>query len=141
MDKNNLINMVVSAMDKKDLFKRAVIIGILLMIVGNAVAQEKVTGRINCVVCKVAQIFFLITALIAGIVILMAGIKWVGSPDDPAARGAARLTIIHTVIGLIIIIVAVFLISYISTDVLPQFAAKVDPAGWVGGCTDECSFT
>ncbi len=98
-------------MDKNNLLKTAFIIGILLLIVGDVVAATAatdVTVRINCIVCRVAVILLMITIIIAGIVILMAGIKWVGSPDDPAARGAARLTIIHTIIGLISFFFSIF---------------------------------
>ncbi len=126
-------------MDKNNLLKTAFIIGILLLIVGDVVATAAtdVTVRINCIVCRVAVILLMITIIIAGIVILMAGIKWVGSPDDPAARGAARLTIIHTFIGLIIVIIALFLINYVVGTLLP---GTIDPTKWItdSTCVSSC---
>ncbi len=74
----------------------------------------------------------MITAIIAGIVILIAGIKWVGSSDDPAARGAARLTIIHVIIGLIIIVIALALVAYLLSGMLGGIPINI--TAWLNGC-------
>lgn len=130
-------------MNKNNLLKTAFIIGILLLVVGDVVAQAtNVVGRINCVVCRVAQLLILIVSVIAGIIILMAGVKWVGSPDDPAARGAARLTIIHTFIGIIIVIIALYLVQWVTTGLLTPTGVGVtqpNPVDWITGACTGCS--
>ncbi len=61
--------------------------------------------------------------------------KRLGSPDDPAARGAARLTIIHTFIGIIIVIIALYLVQYITNGLLGAGGLTApNPVDWLSGC-------
>jgi len=45
---------------------------------------------------------------IAAVVIVLQGVKWVGSAEDAGARKQAKQGIIHAVIGLIIVMLAVW---------------------------------
>ncbi len=102
-------------MDKDNLLKTAFILGILLLIVGNVVAvtASDPATVLASIICKVGKILVYIIFGIAALVILLSAVKWVGSADDPAARGAARLTIIHVLIGLLVTIVAVYLLGWL----------------------------
>lgn len=61
--------------------------------------------------------------------------KRLGSPDDPAARGAARLMIIHTFIGIIIIIIALYLVQYVTNNLIGAGGlTPPNPVDWLTGC-------
>lgn len=123
-------------MDKSNLLKTAFIIGILLLVVGDVVAVVASDPAIvlSSIICKVGKILVYIIFGIAAIVILMSAVKWVGSADDPAARGAARLTIIHVIIGLLITIVSIYLLGWLFGGYLQS--SILDPTTiLLGTCT------
>lgn len=123
-------------MDKNNLLKTAFIVGILLLIAGDVVAvvSSDPATVLSSIICKVGKILMYIILGIAAIVILMSAVKWVGSADDPAARGAARLTIIHVLIGLLITIVSIYLIGWLFSTYVPSGA--LDPMTiLLGTCT------
>lgn len=122
-------------MDKSNLLKTAFIIGILLLVVGDVAAAITATNPatiLASIICKVGQILIYIIFGVAAIVILMSTVKWVGSADDPAARGAARLTIIHVLIGLLITIVSIYLLGYLFSGYL-TVTGILDPITMISG--------
>jgi len=54
-----------------------------------------------------------IAGAIATLVLVINGIKWTGSSDDPGARKQAKQGIIHAVVGLIIVMIAVNVVALI----------------------------
>ena len=97
-----------------------------------------ISDRINCVLCNLASLIFLTAGAVAALVVLMGGLRWVTSAEDPGARNAAKTTIISAFVGLIIIMLAVFIVSLVVGNLLGTHA--VNPQDWiVKGCTVICS--
>jgi hypothetical protein len=64
--------------------------------------QDKVIG----IVCSFRNVFSTAATGIAGLVMVIAGIQWVSSEADPGARKKAKTSMIHAIVGLIIISIA-----------------------------------
>ena len=72
------------------------------------------------VICAIYRILVYIAGGIATFVIVYAGIKWIGSSEDPGARKIAKSMIIYTGVGLIIVLIAAGFVSLIiSGDPVP----------------------
>jgi type IV secretory pathway VirB2 component (pilin) len=103
---------------KKEL-KMLMLLGIVLMI-GLASAQANVTSIINNLMCRILQVLWAVAAGVAVVVIVVAGIKWIGSAEDAGARAQAKSTIVHAIIGLLIVMVAMAVVGWVvSGDVVP----------------------
>jgi len=93
----------------------AIFFVLLLINIGTtsaAVAVTDVTNPINCLLCRILTILWGIVAAIATFVIVLAGLKWIGSADDPGGRAQAKATIVHAIIGLIIVTVAMQVVAW-----------------------------
>ncbi len=91
---------------------------------------------IACLLCRIMQIFFLIVGVLATLVIVIGGIKWIGSGEDPEARTQAKSTIIHAIIGIIIVLVAGYVVSWV---VMSFGVIRIaDPIQAIGGCDTMC---
>jgi len=62
-----------------------------------------VTPKVSSVICGFYDAFKAIATGIAALVMVIAGVKWVASENDPGARKAAKDAMIHAIVGLIII--------------------------------------
>jgi hypothetical protein len=62
-----------------------------------------ITPKVASVVCSFYTAFKSIATGIAALVMVIAGVKWVASENDPGARKAAKDAMIHAIVGLIII--------------------------------------
>ncbi|MEM4347405.1 MAG: hypothetical protein QW802_02325 [Candidatus Altiarchaeota archaeon] len=123
-------------LDRKFLISAILLMEILIAGLVYAQATQPPLGDVlTCLICRVFYLIFWATAAIAALVILIAGVKWIGSGDDPSARGAAKGTIVHAIIGLIIVIIAVFLVWW----VVGGFGQMGDPRGFIDGCDNECA--
>jgi hypothetical protein len=91
--------------------------------------------NISCALCKISQLIFMIVGSVAALVIIMAGLRWVTSGDDPGARQGAKTTIISAFVGIIIVVIAVFIVSVVLQGVMG--VDYIDPASWIGGCVCE----
>jgi hypothetical protein len=90
--------------------RRHFIAGLLLMTVvlfcASFVSADfavDVTAKVSAVVCGFVSVFISIATGVAAVVMTLAGIKWIASENDPGARKAAKDTIIHAIVGMIII--------------------------------------
>ena len=89
---------------------------VLLTLVGLVAASGAATGldsaktRICEILYNIRDLLTFIAAGIAAVVIVLQGVKWVGSAEDPGARKQAKQGIIHAVVGLIIVLVAVWIV-------------------------------
>ena len=97
--------------------KKLLISGCLLLsMVGVAVATGATAGVVSAqtAICTILSNIQLLLMAIAGgigiVVITLQGIKWAGSAEDPGARKQAKQGIIHAVIGLIIVMLAVWIV-------------------------------
>ncbi|MBN2251041.1 MAG: TrbC/VirB2 family protein [Candidatus Altiarchaeota archaeon] len=95
---------------------------------------EEISYSINCIFCRIATLAFMLTASLAALVIILAGLKWLVSGEDPAARSAAKSTIVNVFVGIIIIFTAVYLVSYVTKDLLPG----ADPTLWMDSSGGTC---
>jgi hypothetical protein len=103
------------------IFKKEVqvlmLLGIVLLTIGLASATaSSVITVINNLLCRLLQVLFAVSAAVATIVIVLAGIKWIGSSEDAGARAQAKSTIVHAIIGLLIVMVALTLVSWVVAD-------------------------
>jgi len=120
------------------------VIAFLLINIGITLAvpaATAVTNPIHCVLCRILTILWGVTAGIATFVIVIAGIKWMGSMDDPGARAQAKSSIVHAVIGLIIVMIALQLVGWAVTNTVAEF----DPLDFIpvaaggNGCVPFCT--
>jgi hypothetical protein len=99
-----------------------VVTGLLLLaLIGLVSATTQSTGMKSATtaICDILQnIQWLLYAIAGGVgivVITLQGIKWAGSAEDPGARKQAKQGIIHAVIGLVIVILAVWIVMMVFT--------------------------
>jgi hypothetical protein len=101
--------------------KKVLIAGLLLLFLVGMVAATSSTGVMSATtaICKILSNIQLLLMAIAGgigiVVITLQGIKWAGSAEDPGARKQAKQGIIHAVIGLIIVMLAVWIVMIVFT--------------------------
>jgi len=75
-------------------------------------AADPVTGS-EGIITKVANILAFVAAIIAVFVIIIAGITMMTSGGDPGKIASSRNTIIYTVIGLFVIVIARTIVVFI----------------------------
>ena len=80
-----------------------------------AIGSEATTimNAMACLMCRIMQIIYFIIAFVATLMIIFAGIKWITSADDPSARAAAKTQVFHILIGLVIVLLAAYLVSFV----------------------------
>jgi hypothetical protein len=87
---------------------------VLLTLVGlvaaGATGLDSAKTRICEILYNIRDLLTFIAAGIAAVVIVLQGVKWVGSAEDPGARKQAKQGIIHAVVGLVIVLVAVWIV-------------------------------
>ncbi|ODS42608.1 MAG: hypothetical protein MSIBF_04695 [Candidatus Altiarchaeales archaeon IMC4] len=100
-------------MDNKQKMAALAALGILmLMTVGMVSAQQSAADVVNCIICRLLNVLYSIAAGVALIIIVLAGIKWTASGDDPGARKSAKESVIHAILGLVIVLVAYAVIDW-----------------------------
>ncbi len=67
-------------------------------------------GQLIYIFCTIVRILQAIAIIAAGVMIAIAGIRWIGS-DSPEQRNAAKWRIFQTIVGLAIVLVAFLLID------------------------------
>jgi hypothetical protein len=92
---------------------------VLVALGGFVAAQSSAASSAKDVVCTILNnlswLLMAIAAAVGVVVIVLQGIKWAGSAEDPGARKQAKQGIIHAVIGLIIVILAVWIVALVFT--------------------------
>ena len=97
-----------------------------------------------CIICQIMQFLYYIVAIIATLMVIVAGIKWITSSDDPEARNSAKSQVFNVVIGLIVVLLAAFLVSFIVVHAFlgGQGMVILDPVKMViDGCDAICTTT
>jgi len=97
-------------LDKR--FQILAILGFVLIMMGTAVAQTTVISLITALICRLIIVLWGIAASVATIVIVIAGVKWIGSAEDAGARAQAKATIVHAIIGIVIVIIALSIVNW-----------------------------
>jgi hypothetical protein len=70
----------------------------------------------NAICTVFGNIYFVLYSIagaIGTVVITLQGIKWIGSAEDQGMRKQAKQGIIHAVIGLIIVMLAVYIVDMV----------------------------
>ena len=120
--------------------KALILLGIILLNSILVSAQSTaVKTAISCMACRIMQLVFMIIGMVVTLVIIFAGLKWVGSGEDPDARNQAKQMIIHAIVGLVIIIIAAYAVSWLTTSLMEFTIA--DPASAVSGCETWCVYS
>ena len=104
-------------------YKQLLVLGLLLMATigfaaaGGTTSSGMLSARaaICNILYNIRDLLFYIAAGVAVVVITMQGVKWAGSADDPGARKQAKEGIIHAVVGLIIVMIAVWIVVLVFT--------------------------
>jgi hypothetical protein len=102
----------------------------LSILVANANAADKdyfgtIKSKMSKIVCSVSSVVFNIASGVAAVVFVIAGVKWVGSENDPGARKQAKDAMIHALVGLVILQVIPSIISLVmSTQDKPFLVCK-----------------
>ncbi|MGH7158298.1 MAG: Mbov_0395 family pilin-like conjugal transfer protein [Candidatus Saccharimonadales bacterium] len=71
------------------------------------------TDRINNIITDAINIFSIIVGIIAVIMIIVGGFKYITSGGDSGNISSAKNTIIYAVIGLVIVALAQFLVQFV----------------------------
>jgi len=98
---------------------------------------EQAGQNISCALCKIASLVFMVVGAVAALVIIMAGLRWTTSGDDPGSRQAAKTTIISAFVGIIIVVIAVYIVSIVINGIMGSMIA-IDPAKWMTGDCPYC---
>ena len=71
-------------------------------------------GQVLCqIINNLRNMLMMVAGAIATLVIVINGIKWSGSSDDPGARKQAKQGVIHAIVGLVIVMIAVSVVALI----------------------------
>ncbi|MFH1835016.1 MAG: hypothetical protein ABH851_02380 [Methanobacteriota archaeon] len=65
------------------------------------------------IICFLYFVFILIAGALAALIIVYNGVRWIASGDDAGARKNAKEAILHTIIALIIILLANEIVSLV----------------------------
>lgn len=71
------------------------------------------TGRINKIITQAINIFSIIVGIVAVIMIIVGGFKYITSGGDSGNISSAKNTIIYAVIGLVVVALAQFLVQFV----------------------------
>ena len=95
----------------KALFMAGLVVLTLVGLVAAAsTGAESAKTAICTVLGNIRDLLYAIAGGVAAVVITLQGIKWAGSAEDPGARKQAKQGIIHAVVGLIIVLLAVWIV-------------------------------
>ncbi|MFH0859718.1 MAG: hypothetical protein V1921_00800 [Candidatus Altiarchaeota archaeon] len=81
---------------------KAIHLTFLILSVSGSVSAHPLTDSIADNLCMIFQAIILMTGVIAVLMITIAGMRWIGSEDDPAARQKSKEQVESIIVGLII---------------------------------------
>ena len=79
-------------------------------------------------VCNIFNMVYSIVGIVGAVMIVASGLKWAGSGSNPKARDNAKNSLIHVVVGLIIVTLAVTIVLLVYTS-----GQTIKNAGCIGG--------
>ncbi|MBM3309528.1 MAG: hypothetical protein FJY77_04670 [Candidatus Altiarchaeales archaeon] len=85
----------------------------------SADAWQNIKDKMSTIVCGFKKIFATVATGVAAFTMVIAGIQWVSSEADPGARKKAKTTMIHAMLGLIIISIANDIVNLILKSPCP----------------------
>ena len=94
---------------------RVINTAVIILIISSGFASgglaDAIVGPLTSVICDLYDVVLYVSGMIAALVFVMSGVKWVASMDDPGSRKAAKDTMIHAIVGLIIVVIAKELVN------------------------------
>ncbi len=104
-------------MNKK--LKAVSIGGLMVLWMIGTVSAGTPEGTATSIICNVLDSLYDVLYIVAGgigvVVVVLQGIKWASSADDPGARKQAKEGIVHAIVGLIIVLIAVAVVQLVFT--------------------------
>lgn len=94
---------------RKVLASSILLLLLLTMLPQLVVAQDAwgtIQTKITTIICQLKTVFAATATGVAAFIMVTAGVQWVSSETDPGARKKARTTIIHAIVGLMIVMLA-----------------------------------
>lgn len=73
---------------------------------GGGGAWDRIMLKIRSIVCQFKDVFATVATGVAALVMVIAAIQWISSEADPGTRKKAKTTMVHALVGLIIISIA-----------------------------------
>ena len=71
------------------------------------------TTKINAIITQAVNIFSIIVGIVAVIMIIIGGLKYITSSGDSSNISSAKNTIIYAVIGLVVVALAQFIVKFV----------------------------
>jgi hypothetical protein len=81
--------------------------------------EEDAEEGINSIITTVINIFSIVVGLIAVIMIIIGGIRFVMSGGDSAATTSARNTILYAIVGLVVVALAQIIVRFVLQKTQP----------------------
>ena len=85
-------------------------------------------GDVSSLVKKIIQILSVVAGIIAVIMIIVAGMKYITSGGDPNKVTAAKKALIYALIGLVIVALAQFMVKYVLSTAVKSTTQTTAPA-------------
>lgn len=79
---------------------------------------EDATGKVNSVIETTVNIFSVIVGVIAVIMIIWAGLRYITSGGDSGKVGNAKNTMVYAIIGLVVVALAQFIVNFVLDQVI-----------------------
>ena len=106
----------------KRIFVALLVTASLTLLASGASGTEKdAAASINDVICLFIRLIWMVTAALAAIVIIFAGLRYLLSGDDAAARSSSKQLIMGAFVGIIIIFIAVPVVNYVVSGFVDSF--------------------
>jgi formate-dependent nitrite reductase membrane component NrfD len=100
----------------KKLLSILLVLAVAAFVSAQSSGVSSATSAICQVLSNIQWMLYMIAAGVGVVVITLQGIKWTGSAEDPGARKQAKQGIIHAVVGLLIVLMAVWIVGLVFTS-------------------------
>lgn len=90
--------------------------GAELRLESDCVVEETGTSSLQGLITKIINIFSVIVGVIAVIMIIVGGLKYITSGGDSGNVSSAKNTIIYALVGLVIVALAQFIVRFVLTN-------------------------
>ncbi|MDB5186480.1 MAG: rane protein [Candidatus Saccharibacteria bacterium] len=87
---------------------------------GDCSAGGEATSRVNGIVTTIINIFSVVVGIIAVIMIIIGGLKYITSGGDSGNVTGAKNTILYAIIGLVIVALAQIIVRFVLAKVSAQ---------------------
>ncbi len=87
--------------------------GANLQVGGGACDTEDSTDKVNKLISLIINIFSLVVGIVAVIMIIIGGLKYITSSGDSNNITSAKNTILYAIIGLVVVALAQFIVKFV----------------------------